>query len=215
MRHAVITTVITAADSKDLVSLSDVKTELGLSGSADDAWLAAAISRASAAAAQYCNREFVSETVKDEFWPERDPYPFQVPGGLAPLQLTRWPVSEVATVTEAEQDMTDGTDFRADLKVGQLIRLDGSLYPTSWLPRPILVQYTAGFSTIPADVQDAVIRMVKARWFTRQRDPLLRQEDVPGVYSASYWVATGSEGGAITPDVADLLDNYRVPVAFA
>lgn len=41
-----------------------------------------------------------------------------------------------------------------------------------------------------------------------------KQEDVPGVYSASYWVSTGGEG-AMTPDVADLLDNYRVPVAIA
>lgn len=214
MRHVVVTTVTAPASDRKLVALADVKTELGITGTTDDTWLTGVISRASAAAVQYCNREFVSEAIKDEFWPERDAYPYQVPGGLAPLQLSRWPATAVASVVEIDQVLVDGSDYRSDLAAGQLYRLDGSLYPTAWLPRPIKVEYTAGYTSVPFDVQDAVIRMVKARWFMRARDPLLKQEDVPGVYSAAYWVSTGGEG-AITPDVADLLDNYRVPLAFA
>lgn len=215
MSVEIITTVVTPAADLKLVSLSDVKAELGISASTDDAWLTKVIERASAAAVQYANRQFASEVVKDEFWPQRDGYPWIIPGGVRPLQLSRWPVTAVATVTENGETLTADTDFRSDGRVGQLFRLDGSGYTKKWPAFPISAQYTAGFATIPADVQDAVIRMVKARWFTRKRDPLLRQEDVPGVYSASYWVATGAEGGAVTPDVADLLDNYRVPVAFA
>lgn len=215
MRSSVITTVVTAASSTKLVTVAAVKVELGISSNADDEWLGAVVDRASEAASQYCNRVFQVETVRDEFWPERDAYPFQLPGGLAPLQLTRWPVTALTLVTEGDQTLTEAANnFRPDKEMGQLIRLDGSAYPTAWLPRPIKVEYSAGYETIPFDIQDAVIRMVKSRWFLRKRDPLLKQEDVPGVYSASYWVSTGGEG-AMTPDVADLLDNYRVPVAIA
>lgn len=210
----IVTTVVSAASSKALITLSDVKLELGITGTTDDTWLTSVIDRASLAAAQYCNRTLVSETVKDQFWPQRDGYPWIIPGGIWPLQLTRWPVSSVSSVVENDVTLTVTTDYLLRSAEGQLVRLDSRAYPKKWPAFTIAVQYVAGYQTIPSDLQDAVIRMVKSRWFMRSRDPLLKQEDVPGVYSAAYWVSTGSEG-AITPDVADLLDNYRVPVVFA
>jgi hypothetical protein len=54
--------------------------------------------------------------------------------------------------------------------------------------------------------------MVKNRWFMRTRDSTLRQQNIPGVLEQTFWVATGAEAGAMTPDVVDLLDGYRVPV---
>ncbi len=214
MAADIITTIVTPAGSADLVELADVKAELGLSGTGDDAWLNKVIARASAAAAQYCNRTLVSEVVKDEFWPARDGFPWVLPGGVAPLQLSRWPVIAIGSVTENGVALANPDDYRLDARAGHLTRLDGNGWPRKWPALPIAVQYTAGYAPIPADLQDAVIRMVKSRWFMRQRDPLLRQEETPGVYSATYWVSTGADG-AITPDVSDLLDNYRVPVAFA
>jgi len=208
----IITTVIEPAETYDLVSLSDVKTELGITGTTDDAWLSSVIERASAAAAQYCNRVFAAETVKDEFWPQRDGYPWIIPGGIAPLQLTRWPVSAVDSVLENSVALSAPSDYRVDAAPGRLIRIGGEGYPRKWPAWPISVQYIAGFATIPYDIQDAVVRMVKSRWFQRKRDPLLRQEDIPGVYSATYWVDASSSSGAITPDISDLLDNYRSPV---
>ncbi|MCL8385565.1 phage head-tail connector protein [Xanthobacter aminoxidans] len=210
----IITTIVMPASTADLVTLDDVKTELEITGTAADAWLNKVISRASAAAAQYCNRTLVQEVVKDEFWAGRDGYPWVLPGGVAPLQLTRWPVTAVDSVLENGVVLSDPADYRRQPGTGHLIRLDGNSWPRKWPALPIVVQYTAGYSPIPDDLQDAVIRMVKARWFLRQRDPLLRQEETPGVYSATYWVSTGADG-AITPDVSDLLDNYRVPVACA
>lgn len=214
MGVTVLTTVVEPAAVPDLVTLADVKTELDLTGSSSDAWLAKVIRRASAAASGYCNRVFPLETVRDEFWPQRDGYPWLIPGGVAPLQLSRWPVGSITSVTENDVALSEPADYRLRVREGQLERLGADGYPRAWPAFRVVVEYAAGFAEIPDDVQDAVIRMVKARWFMRQRDPLLRQEEVPGVYSASYWVSTGT-GGAITPDVSDLLDNYRVPVAFA
>lgn len=211
MAFATITTIVTPAPCFDLVTLDVVKDELGISTDTENHWMRAAIARASAAIAQYCNRTLVAEVLRDEFWPTRDSYPYIVPGGLSPLQLSRWPVISVTVVTENGISLADGVDYRTDLAKGQLQRLDGNGYPKKWPAFPLKVEYTAGFFSIPPDIQDAACRMVRARYFARKRDPLLRSETIPGVYSADYWVTAGKDG-AMTPDVTDLLDNYRVPV---
>ncbi len=211
---ATITSVVTPAVSYDLVDLATVTQELG-TPPGDDTIIARLISRASASIAQYCNRVLVAEIVKDEFWPQRDPSPRSIPGGVAPLQLTRWPVIEINSVTENGNALIDGTDFRADKSRGQLTRLDGSGYPRSWPALAIAAQYKGGYDDIPADIQDAALRMVRARWLGRNRDPLLRQESIPGVRDVTYWVPSGDSNGNMPPDVADILDNYRAPVIAA
>jgi hypothetical protein len=202
------------AGAYDLTDLATMKVELDISVGKYDSLLRRYISSASAAAAQYCNRVFVAETVKDEFWFDRDPMPRAVRGNVAPLQLSRFPVIELdaGNVVENGTVLVDGTDFRSDLKLGQLTRLDLDAWPRRWLALAISVQYTAGFAVIPAEVADAAARMVKARWFARGRDPMLRQESIPGVRDVSYWIATGEDAGNMSPDVTDILDNYRVPV---
>lgn len=84
----------------DLVDLATVKDELDIQpdDTAQDTRLARAITEQSIAIASYCNRVFAVETVQDIIWPERDAYPYQVPGGVAPLQLRRWPVANFTTV---------------------------------------------------------------------------------------------------------------------
>jgi hypothetical protein len=109
--------------------------------------------------------------------------------------------------------LIEGVDFTADRTVGQLTRLSTSGTPRRWDSRPIVVQYTAGYVVANlADAQGAIIEMVGARWFARGRDPLLKQESVPGAYEANYWIAALADRGAMTPEVTSLLDQYRVPV---
>lgn len=212
MSVTVISTVMTAAGNYDLTTLENVKAELQITSTADDAILSRYIKGASAAIAQECNRVFQAETVKDEFWPDRELYGFQLPTSLSSLQLSRWPVGIVSGITENGDDLDDGTDFRVDQASGLLIRLDGMKYPTGWQAWPIVATYIGGYTTIPDDVEDAAIRMVKARYLARGRDPFLKQENIPGVREVTYWVATGADAGNFPPDIADILDNYRVPV---
>jgi hypothetical protein len=204
--RARITTVTTPATSFDLTNLATIKDELQIKDVRSDAFLTRQISWASTHAANYCNRVFVSETVKDEFWPARDA------ANVEPLQLTRFPVVSVSAVTEDGVALVDGTDYRLDKDRAQLFRLDDEPYPTFWPSWPIVVTYVTGYATIPADVVDAVIRLVKMRWFARTRDPMLRHEAVTGIRDVDYWVATGEDAGSMPPDVADLLDTYRAPV---
>ncbi|MTK13706.1 MAG: hypothetical protein F8N39_17055 [Clostridiaceae bacterium] len=61
------------------------------------------------------------------------------------------------------------------------------------------------------DIEDAVGRMVYARYAERRRDPFIAEESVVGVGTVRYLPSSGTNGN-LSPDVLDILDNYRVPV---
>lgn len=206
-----ILTVTTAATSYDLTTLANVKAELSASDGANDAVLKRYISSASQAAMQYCNRVFAVETVSEQFltgW--QSPY---LRSKVEPLQLARWPIVSVTSVVEDSVTLTAGTDYLVDATNGQITRLMSDGRPTPWLPLLVTVVYVAGYATVPADLEDGIIRMVTKRFLAKGRDPSLRQQNIPGVLEQSFWISTGSDSGNMTPDITDILDNYRVPVA--
>jgi hypothetical protein len=215
-RNTVITTITSAAASRDLVALADVKMELDIEGRALDPLLKKYISRASQSAENFCNRAFVVETLTDEFWPERDPAPRVVDVGLEPLQLSRYPITNVGSVTANGIALVEDADFAVDFDKGQLTRLSVNGLQRPWVALPTVVSYSAGFAIIPDDLQDAVTRLVKAAWFARKRDPMLRQSNAVGIYEEAFFFGSGPGAvGNMPPDVAGILNNYRVPVTAA
>lgn len=96
-----VTTLIKPADTYDLIDLETVKDELNITTEDHDAWLERAITQVSSGMSRYCNRSaavtdeasFPIERVSDLFYPDRDAYPYQVPGGVQPLQLSHWPIA--------------------------------------------------------------------------------------------------------------------------
>jgi hypothetical protein len=208
-----ITTVLEAAESYDLATLDDVKGDLGITTTTDDAYLQRRIAEMSQVARQYMNRT-LQVTVRDQFWLQRDPYPWQVPGGAMPLQLSRWPVIAVTLLTEDGIELIEGTDFVVDAEAGQLTRmLAADPYPSRWRTLPITVEYSAGFEPIPPDVSGAVSRAVKSQYMGRSRDPAIKSQSAAGIYAASYIQGgAGASGGVLTPDVYGVLDGYRIPV---
>jgi hypothetical protein len=216
----VISVVTTAAPSYDLVALADVHQYQGIPGSdtATDTFIAGAITRASTAIQTYCNRSFAVETITDTFLPERDSYPWQMPGSIKKLNLSRWPVTAITSVTSFAdpnnpQTLTLGQDYLADNKLGQLIRLNPNVkYPTLWEAAQIVAVYQAGYTTIPADIQDACLRMISSAMKGRGRDPMLKSITQAGV-TKDYWVDLGGRDGNFPPEVAQILDAYRVPMA--
>lgn len=210
-----ITTVVTPAASYDLVELADFKTELAITDTQYDAYIARLVTAASAVAAQYCSRFFAAETVLDQFWDQRDHLPNLMRGGYRPLQLSRWPIISIDSVLENDVALVADTDYIANPELGQLVRLNEMGNPRTWANQAIAVQYEAGYATTPADLADAILRLMRVRWFARQRDPMLRSENVVGAYEAEYWFAGGPGSEGIPPDIAAIFDNYRVPVAAA
>jgi len=87
-----ISSILEAATNYDLIDLATVKDDIGVTTTTDDAYLQRRIDELSAAARKYMNRTIQVETVRDSFWPQRDPFPWQLPGGVMPLQLSRWPI---------------------------------------------------------------------------------------------------------------------------
>lgn len=215
------TVSVTPASSYNLIDLATLKTLLNITDSSQDAYLSFVIPQASASVANYCNRKLVVETVVETIWPQQDGPWSIVRGGLAPLQLTNWPIVAVTSVVETVMGtattLTAGTDFTIDNAKGQLIRFDSNGYPCRWKPNMIVASYSAGFATIPFDVVDATARLVKSAYFARDRDPNIRSEMIPGVAQFSYWQPGSGAGsnGNLPPDIQALLDNYRVPVVSA
>lgn len=212
MGFQVFTTVVALATSYDLTTIDSVKDELSITTNVSDSILKRYISSASAAASQYCNRVFAAEGVSDQFLPVPDPSFVIFAGRIQPLQLTRWPVITLTSVTENGILLVYGTDYTADLLAGAVSRLDPNGNPTSWRSYPIIILYTAGYYPIPLDVDDAIVRMVTRRFASKGRDPNLKQQNVPGILEQSWWIATGTESGNMSPDITDILDNYRVPL---
>lgn len=323
----------------DLIDLASVKLEFQITDGSNDQWLQSVITRASRAIGKYCNRVFAPQSWQEQFWALRDPYPWQLPSGFFPLQLSAWPLSSppspagtappqapvlsavgggsldaatyyvrityvtaagetacsieqrlavaassllsvaapgadplglatgwnvyVGTKSFGEQrqnsapiginnsftlsttgllaaapnppnyitvvenwplaptPLAEGVDFLSDYDPGpdskskgwltRLFPMDES--PRRWSSLPILVQYQAGYPEIPDDLQDAALQLVKDRWFARTRDPKLRQENVAGVYEASWWFDGGpGSSGPFAPSIEALIDPYRVSV---
>ena len=77
----------------DLVDLPTVKSVLDITDGGSDAKLQLFITQASSAVRQYCNRTFQAQRYQELIWPRRDPYPWQLPAHMQPLQLQEWPLS--------------------------------------------------------------------------------------------------------------------------
>lgn len=229
-----ITTLVTPAATYDLVTLEVTKTELEIPDSDEtkDAWLAGVIKQVSGAIQRYCNRSprdvnegtFPVEIVQDLFFPERDAYPYQVPGGTDPLQLSRWPIDtpegkssgvQSVIVTDppgTNTPLVEGTDYIVNPGFGQLIRLDQfTAYPTMWVPIVTTVIYSGGYAEIPDDLQQAALRWITMRFGDRGRNPNLRAKEQPNLGREEFWVGGPPTSGGIPKEIAELLDSYRVP----
>ncbi len=223
----IVSTVLTAASDYDLTTLANIKDDLAIpsTDTSSDTTLARFITEQSALVAQYCNRVFPIETVQDVIYPDRDPYPYQVTGMLSELQLSRWPVVSVTSVTDTvavgvANTLISGTDYQVDAARGWLTKVDPNTgYPTGWSPDQYTVQYQAGYfeagsGSPPADLEMAVLRLVTARFKARGRDPFLRSQGEPGVGQEQYWIgALPGQTGPFPPDIAAVLEKYRVPLA--
>ncbi|HEY1311911.1 MAG TPA: hypothetical protein VGF02_13265 [Pseudolabrys sp.] len=229
-----ITTVLFPADRHHLVDLCTVKSELSLkpTDTSNDDWLRRAIGQVSRGIARYCKRSFVPEQVQDMFDVQQAFSPSMAPRDMAKLQLSRWPVIELDSVKQFmipgaaacaietlppgethTRTLHQGRDFRLNANTGQLLRLNHFTHAGAvWEARPLVVVYTAGYAEIPEDLVEICLRVIATRFSSRNRDPLLVQQDTPGIGTQRWWFAQPSaDDGQFPPDIAAMLDDYRVP----
>lgn len=216
-----VTTIDTPANDLSLVTLEDIKAELKINDAdtSNDDWLNRSIGQVSTSISSYCNRRFQRETLTDTIFIQQDPYPYQTPGGIVILQLSRWPVISLDSVKQRLSSatlltLTADTDFKLDAANGAVIRLDPNGLAIRWESLPTSVQYAAGFDEIPDDVAIAALRWLVWRWNERTRDPTLKATQQPDLGTRSYWVGGPPMSGGVPQEIAALLDHYRVPVVY-
>jgi len=197
------TVVVTPAASIDLTVLATVKMELGITDTENDEWLQTKITQSSQAIASACGRTLAQETVADHFnlgWRSCD----------EALILSRFPVTEIVSLTESNQDLSaDQYDFATN---GLLFRASGDAR-IAWNGGRIVVTYTAGYellTTLPFDLEQACLLLVKQNYFARTRDPLIKGVAIPGVSTYDYWVGGVAQGGGMPPEVQTLIARYKV-----
>lgn len=217
IQGVLISTVTIPATTYDLVEMETLKTLLGVTTTANDAYFSLVITQASKSAQNYCNNAFVVETLQDQVWPPRENAPWIFSADRNALQLARYPLTSITSVVETiagtATTLVAGTDYIANMAFGQLTRLDSYGRPCNWNADPVVVTYAAGYSPIPVDVVDAVVEMVKLRWYSQTRDPLIRARNVSGIMETQYWFGSGPGSNAGIPsDIQAKLGNYRVPV---
>lgn len=125
-------------------------------------------------------------------------------------------VQVTQTLTSGDvQTLVYGSDFTVDASKGWLVRLNSwTGVSQKWEALPTAVIYQAGYSPIPDDLADACLRLVTARFRARGRDPML-VERTQGqmVGTERYWVGSApGQTGAFAPEIAALIEPYRVPV---
>lgn len=122
-------------------------------------------------------------------------------------------VAITGIVVDDEDPLVVG-DFEVDPESGLLRRLDDGRF-CAWRGELVTIAYTAGFDTIPADLDAAAGDLARIRISAATRDPLVKGEstDVPDVLSerVDYWVGAipGSGDAAIPNDILARLTRYR------
>lgn len=179
-------TVVTPRESLQLVTVDAFKTEMQISDSASDAYISDMLDRASQLVEGYCQQVFSVEQVREDF---------RVRCSQEFLDLSRFPVISIDAVE------VDGVEWTGDLAEqvtidkarGRLYRFDST---SDWWNGLVAVTYTAGYATIPAILQEAVLRMGRSFYPARTRDPGIKSENIlDGLYAYTLFDSASAGGG--------------------
>jgi hypothetical protein len=213
-----ILTVTSAATSRALVTLEQVKLELNVTDTASNDLLEIYRARVSQSIASECGRQFARDTVTQTFAASEDEGTIDadclVLGHAFPEPEYVADYCTIASVTE-DGVLLAATDYELDASTGLLYRLSGG-YRAEWESAKVIVVFTAGYvmpddgnSTLPAELSGAAVELIKAAKFNASRDPALRSEDIlSGLYSYSLFDPMKSDN-ALPASVSNVLDKYR------
>lgn len=201
-----IRTVTTAPAATRLTTIEAVKIEMAIEDGQADTWIIQAIARATTAIGTWLNRDLARATESEQF---------RLAGRQRRLGLARYPVESIATIVEDGVTLS-GSDYELEHAIGWLHRLDGADNLTFWPATKIVVAYVGGYvmpgqsgRNLPEDIERAAILLIKAWWFARNRDSMVKAEIIPDVLETQYWVDAQGESAGLPPDVTALLASYR------
>jgi len=200
-------TVTSAAASTDLTTTARVKDDLGIDVSTYDTIIGRFIERASALIVSYCQREFAQQRVTETLASD----------GSEILMTSRYPVTTLHSVSYEGTAVAASDYFLEDDKAGIIRKVTNWTnterefdYSIDYTYGYVLHSFGSGTPTLPAEIEQACIEIVKSFYYGRQRDSAIASETVPQVYSVRYGNTQGSGGAlGIPASAALLLEPYR------
>lgn len=200
-----VVNVLEPADSYDLISLDELKTLLGVTGTTEDARLGLIISSFSGQVADATNRIFGYEKVKEDFY-NLD--------GSKHLLLSRWPVNLV----DIESFTYNGTDM-LPLDTWTLEPETGIIYmPAGWWSGDVSITYSGGYHLpdgAPPALKQASFLIGKDQFYSAQRgDASIRMISHKGsrvMYFSPEQIAGGSKSTGSSGNskaIENLLSRY-------
>jgi hypothetical protein len=210
-----LSTVTVPATNRRLARLDLLKMGPTIKDGSQDEYLDYLRDVASQTFESACNRTFARETIRDVFRIERHRFEHNINQNHE-LVLSRRPIVSVASVVDWTGTV-DPTLYEFDADAGVLYHLwncgDGTFARIPWRSRTVTVTYVAGYilpddsgANLPADIQDAVLTLIRMRFKGKDRDPSLRSQSDGGIGNQSFWLG-------MPPDVQATINKYAdIPV---
>jgi hypothetical protein len=144
----------------DLTDLDTVQSWLGVTTPASDGLLSGLITAVSSFITNYLGRQILTADYVETYRGN----------GQSLMLLRNFPITAIASVAFAGQTLTTPADPVA-LTSGflfddRILKLIGHRFP---LGRPVVVSYTAGYATAPADIAQAAVELVGEAYRRRDR----------------------------------------------
>lgn len=144
-----------------LTSLANVKEFLRITDTNDDTFLTNLISRVEKEVKEYCQRDFEAADYMEYY--DGD--------GTDTLLVDNYPINSVSELYDdpdrefGTDTLIDSSDYIIYSEEGKIV-LDGSTFSKG--NKNIKIVYNAGYTTIPADLEQAVIKLVAAEYLEGQ-----------------------------------------------
>jgi hypothetical protein len=204
-------TIASPNTDRSLLTLAELRAAVGASDSSKDATLiplGAYVSAMITAACKVGKAGAIPPTLRLETVTET----FLFKTLQKSLVLARRPVVDIISVTTLGSEISD-TDFMVDAASGILYRSNGDgcwiseLYGrcSYWPCGNTIVEYSAGYETVPDDLKYAAIKFVQSENVIGSRDPTLKSLRIEGVSERTWWVSDKQVTSALPGDVMDIL----------
>ena len=188
-------------DTIALVTTTSMNAYLGITaGSTEEGESDLTINAASKFAERYCGRSGFLSTSRTEYYDGDN---------TDTLYLRAAPISSVTSIHIDDStprdwsdtdDLIDSDEYLLYEEQGKVV-LDGDVYV--WGKRNVRVIYTAGYTTVPADLEQAVKELV-AFWYKRNKDKLV------AIRSVSVGDKSTSYESEMPAAVAMVLNRYKL-----
>ena len=177
-----------------LVSLADVKTFMGITGTDSDDVLNLIISQVDQYVKTYTKRDLESAVIADEE---------HTTDGQTNLYLVDEAPITVAPVITFDGDAVDSDEYDVFNDEGLIVFKSVPSYAT----KKLLISYTGGFVTIPLDLQMAVTKIVAGVFNNRKATSGVKSEKL-GDYAIAYGDSGASDIDAVIDANRSILDAY-------